>query len=248
MERIDLKDVTFLIPFRIDSVIRLENLQVSVEVITKYFDTKISVLEADEYNNTFAKRIMPKGVKYSFWKDNDPIFYRTKYINVLAGAADTQYVAIWDTDIIISPRQIIQAVALLRKHSCDVVFPYDGRFCDTTPIIRNMFLKNKDLQFLERHIDKMLLPYGSQMVGGAIFIDKERYIAAGGENEHFYGWGPEDWERVERWKKCGYQIMRSDGPLFHLSHTRDINGMHSSSLQKVNSYLELHKTKKSYAD
>ncbi len=31
-------------------------------------------------------------------------------------------------------------------------------------------------------------------------------LEAGMENEHFYGWGPEDMERAMRWNTLGYRI------------------------------------------
>lgn len=52
------------------------------------------------------------------------------------------------------------------------------------------------------------------------------------ENENFYGWGPEDWERIERWKNLGYRIKTIDGVLFHLIHPRDMNGKHNSEGQR----------------
>ena len=39
--RIDLTDTTFIIPVRIDSMIRLENLLMSVDSIVRYFRTRI---------------------------------------------------------------------------------------------------------------------------------------------------------------------------------------------------------------
>lgn len=56
-----------------------------------------------------------------------------------------------------------------------------------------------------------------------------------GESE-FYGWGPEDWERYERWLNLGYRIGYAKGCLFHLSHPRDLNGYHNSNQQKMFSY------------
>lgn len=93
----------------------------------------------------------------------------------------------------------------------------------------------------------MLLPYGSEMGGGAIFIKREKfdYAGAGGENEGFYGWGPEDWNRLEKWKRLGLKIQRTDGFLFHLTHPRDLNGGHSIDLQKTNAFYVLRKTQMS---
>ena len=49
--RIDLTDTTFIIPVRIDSMIRLENLLMSVDSIVRYFRTRILILEASSYQN-----------------------------------------------------------------------------------------------------------------------------------------------------------------------------------------------------
>ena len=43
-------------------------------------------------------------------------------------------------------------------------------------------------------------------VGGAFLVNRVSYMEAGMENERFYGWGPEDVERVVRWDTLGYQI------------------------------------------
>jgi hypothetical protein len=50
-----------------------------------------------------------------------------------------------------------------------------------------------------------------------------------------YGWGNEDTERYHRFQNLGYKIYRTSGPLYHLSHPRDLNG-------KFHSELQYHKT------
>lgn len=87
------------------------------------------------------------------------------------------------------------------------------------------------------------MPYGNSMGGGALFITSEAFIQSGREDERFYGWGPEDWNRVEKWKVLGYRTYRPKGPLFHLSHPRDVNGYHSWEGQKANHSSFLSKQK-----
>lgn len=48
-------------------------------------------------------------------------------------------------------------------------------------------------------------------VGGAIFVQTNKYLQAGMENEDFYGWGLEDGERHYRWLSFGYRIYREWG-------------------------------------
>lgn len=52
----------------------------------------------------------------------------------------------------------------------------------------------------------MLSPYGNGMRGGAFLAKTVQYKNAGMENLNFYGWGPEDWERYERWMNLGYKV------------------------------------------
>ncbi len=229
MERINLMDVDFVIPVRIDSIVRLENLLTTVGYLTSHFQTNIYVLEATAFNNHVLEKTLPNSVAYYFTEDFDPIFHRTKYINVLKNKGISQYLAIWDADVIIDVRQITDAVNLLRNATTDVAFPYDGHFYDTTEIVRSVYLETSDFTVLSSNIAKMSMLYGTNMNGGAVIIKRNKFEAAGAEDESFYGWGPEDWNRVEKWKKFGYTIKRADGPLFHLTHPRDQNGRLNSN-------------------
>ena len=74
---------------------------------------------------------------------------------------------------------------------------------------------------------------------GAMLVNKKAYIKAGMENERFYGWGPEDFERYDRRKILGLKIHRSKGPLFHLTHSRGSNSTFRSMEQAMNTNKEL---------
>jgi len=113
-------------------------------------------------------------------------------------------------------------------------YDYDGHFYDTTDIVREMYFKNRQLKILETNQYKMNLPYSAKSLGGAFMANRQAYIGAGMENEEFYGWGPEDLERWERWRIFGYKIYRAKGNLYHLSHSRGNNSMHRSPDQFVN--------------
>lgn len=244
MKKNDLKDVTFLVPIRLDSVTRIENILMSISFLTKYFHTNIIVLEASSYCNGILKRMLPNMVKYIFIEDHDPIFYRTHYLNMMTNMCSSHIVAIWDADVILPINQIIDAVNMLRNHECEVALPYDGRFYDTSKVIREMFIRNLNVNFLLRNTEKMYFLYGEYVSGGAIFVNRSKYLESGLENEKFYGWGPEDQERIERWIKNNYRIKRVNGGLFHLTHPRDINGTFNSELQKRRSFYSLYETKK----
>lgn len=236
-------DVTFLIPVKIDSLIRLENLLLTVRFIKEQFDTHIIVLESAPYPNGIIQSILEEDIEYVFVQDDDPIYHKTKYLNLLTKRAITNIVSIWDADIIIPYEQIIRAVESIRKNDYDVAYPYDGNFLDTSFILRKHYFIYHNIDIFLQNKGKMKSLYTFEgiigAVGGAVFIKREKYIFSGMENESFYGWGLEDGERHYRWLGFGFKIYRSPGCLFHLSHPRDINGHFYSETQKVRAHHSL---------
>jgi predicted glycosyltransferase involved in capsule biosynthesis len=231
----DFNDITFLIPVRLDSVYRLENLLLSIDFLQKYFDTNIKVMEAYKYKNRILEKLLPKSVEYHFIKDRDPVYHRTKYQNLLLENVETPYISIWEADIIAQPELILDAITQLRKNKIEVAFPFNGKVMAVQPILREYYAKIKDVEFLNRNVEKMNILYNrTDLAGGAIFLNKEAYIKAGKDNEKFYGWGDEDFERVHRWRALEYKIFRADGHLYHLYHTRGDNSVYKSNF--YNSY------------
>lgn len=217
MQEIDLNDVTFLIPVRIDSSDRLENLRLTIQFLNSHLDTHITVLEAD----TKEKVQLAGNVRKWFVEDHDPVFHRTRYLNQMTCQTTTPYLSIWDADVIGIPSQLEAGVKLLREGEADMVFPYGKRFYAVPKFIKELYANNDcRLNILNETKEYMSFMPGDWPVGGAFLVNRQAYIEAGMENEHFYGWGPEDMERVVRWDTLGYRIKRIEGPLFHLPHPR----------------------------
>ncbi|MBP1617170.1 MAG: hypothetical protein H6Q14_997 [Bacteroidetes bacterium] len=235
----DLSDITFLIPVRLDSIIRLENLILSVGYLKKHFRTNILIFEASEYNNHFIEKLLGKEVKYYFHEDHDPVFYRTRYLNWMVDMATTSYLGIWDSDVIVPKQQILDSISQLRNGFVDMIYPFDGHFYDTSEPVRELYLRKRNIKTLSSNIYKMELIYGDRAVGGAFMVNKLAYIESGKENERFYGWGPEDGERFHRWKNLGKIVEFSTGNLYHLSHPRGINSGIRSANQRINTQREL---------
>lgn len=242
---IDFSDVSFLIPVRLDSINRLENILTSIEFLLSHFKTNVIVLEASRYNNSILQKLLPHDVKYLFVEDWDPIFHRTKYINQLFAESHTPIVSIWDADIVIPVCQMMEAIVALRSGNFEVSFPYEGSTFDVTEFIRDSYIESPNIDLIEKNTNKLSYLYGKNLCGGALFITSKAFIDSGKEDERFYGWGPEDWNRVAKWNVLGYRIYRSKGALFHLSHPRDINGHHSWEEQKKYSFFILEQTRKS---
>ncbi|MEB2774731.1 galactosyltransferase-related protein [Algoriphagus sp. D3-2-R+10] len=242
MEKINLKDFAFLIPLRIDTVNRLENTLVTIEYIMANFDTQVNVLEASGRNTGILSRLLPEEVNYVFVEDMDTIFHRTRYINELVKSVGTEYIVVWDTDIIIPVEQIIESVDLLRKKKADYVTPYKDKFLDTSEILRELYILTRDLGVLGMHQGKMKSLYTPNPVGGAFLAHRQTYIDAGMENEKFYGWGREDGDRLNRWNILNYKHEHIAGILYHLTHERGVNSTFHSPNQDNRKMTEIHRT------
>lgn len=229
--------VTFVIPVRIDSSERQANLDVVLDQLSKRTHTKIIILEADSGPLYKMPENYPN-VTYLFVKDDNPIFYRTKYLNELLRQADTSIVGIWDTDVIVPDNQIDCSIDDIREGRAVMSFPYDGcfNFCSLEDSF--VFRNNRSIDFLKEreHFNRVI-----HSVGGALLVHRSIYLNAGGENEHFYGWGMEDQERVKRMEILGLPVSRVTGVLYHLFHFRNGNSRYCSERQRIESGKEFMK-------
>lgn len=235
MKRTDLTDVTFIIPIRLDSIVRIENIMMVIMNIENHFKTAIHILNADKHDNRILPNVLPKNVKYTFIQDCDPIFHRTKYINLMTNAVNTPFISVWDADVIVPKRQLLESVEQLRTGSYQMAFPYEGHLLNTGNVIREYYIQKRYIRTLIKNANMMEIMYGDNCVGGCFIVNLDAYRAVGGENEEFYGWGYEDYERVTRMDRKGCKIYRSKGNAYHLTHPRDINGNHSNIFQRERS-------------
>jgi hypothetical protein len=213
-EKIDLSDVTFIIPVKYDHPHREENLLLNILHLQKYFNTNIIVGEIGNHFEWLGKHV-------NYIHFNMDKFHRTKMLNEMTLIAETKYVINWDADIFISPIQIWQAVDMLRSGT-DFVYPYDGRFARVPRSERTTIAKYLDVGMLKSNYIGM--NKGDMVsVGGAIAYNKQSFINAGGENENFISYGAEDLERYYRFKTLGYEVERVKGALYHLDHAITID-------------------------
>ena len=240
--KIDLKDITFLILVRLDSVERLENTIIVANDFVKHFDTNVYVLEAGNYCNCILKKKLNKRIKYCFVEDRDPVLHKTLYYNRMVEESKTPFFAIWDTDIVVDKSAIVSVTEHLRNGKAEIALPYNGTCLDTAEIIRELYLKKRNVKMLYRHQNKMERLYARPLVGGAVFLSKEKFIEIGMDNEKHYGWGNDDFDRFYRANNYGLKIYQTENCLFHLWHPRSTNSYFRSDIQRYISTDELHKT------
>lgn len=218
--------VSIVIPVRIESREREENLRCVVSHLLQLPFVHVDILEADQERR--LTDISHERICYCFIADNENVFYRTRYLNVLLKNAEYSIVGVWDTDILVSPEQLIKAIEFIRQGYV-FCFPYNGEFrllnSHESDLVRS------DSKNLKESAGSLLMKRPS--VGGAFLVNKEKYLSAGGENEGFYGWGPEDIERVKRLEILEYPIARTEGPCYHLFHPRQSSGRETNEEKRM---------------
>jgi len=229
-KRINLNKLSILIPVRIDSEERLENLRLVTSYLALNFNCEIIVLEADR-SPKVDKNDLPREIIYHFIRDEKESFHHTRYNNRLLSMSTKPYIAFYDTDVVLTIQQIADAYYSLESDTADVVYPYDGVFVAVDSLLKKMFGKAMDINFLVRNERKLTIAT-KRSVGGCVLMDKRKYLEAGGDNENFSSWGPEDLERWKRMKVLGYRISRIPGSIFHLPHPRNADSGYRSIDQR----------------
>lgn len=215
----NLLDTTFIIPVKYDHADRKANLELSLSHIANNFATEVSIIE--QGGNKFAY-LEPM---YDYAQFGGEKFHRTRMINTIAKFVRTPLIVNWDADMLLSPVQIWYSVQLLRA-GIDIVYPYDGNW-------RNVGRHIQPL--IQSSIDWLIGKSFSGPIeswGGAIFMNRARFLSVGGENENFISWGPEDAERYVRFLKMGLSVERLKGFIYHLEHYRGSDsGRHNPALE-----------------
>lgn len=243
--KVDLSDVTFLILVRLDTIQRLENILIVIEQLHRHFKTNIYVREATHYKNNILSSMLHHRTKYEYVEDKDIVLYKTKHFNQMVTSTYTTYIAIWDTDIAVDKSTIIDCIHQLRSKVYDVAYPYDGQCYDVSSVIKPLYFSKRDIRILFRHKEKMNLLSPDMLVGGAVLLNREKYVSAGGENEKHYGWSNDDYDRFYRFNILKYAIYRANKPLFHLSHPRKNNSNFVNTQMKGKSYALCYQIKNS---
>lgn len=223
------KELTIVIPLRIDSKEREENVNTVVRHLLDNTCVQIILLEAD--NNQKYHPLIHPNVTYHFLQDNNETFFRTRYINKLLTLASTPIVGVWDSDVLLPVSQIHAAIHKIKEGNT-LCIPYGGKCIG---------LNGNESNLVRLHPEKLVTfenKSGSYSVGGAFIVNKEDYLIAGGENEVFDGWGPEDIERIKRLEILEYKTCRIPGNLYHLHHPTGKNSYYKNE-EKERYYLQV---------
>jgi hypothetical protein len=210
-ERIVLDDVSFIIPVRIDTADRLANVKALCRQLTNTYTCKVLIGCEDPDS---LRSVLPSEVEVIRVVGNpDHPFHMNRVTNEVAKCATTPIRVHLDTDSLIPPEQLLEAVRIIRDGEADLVFPFSFAIGVPQGERTSFSTGQLNIERIENPRPMVGVPTGlSQIWNG------DSFAQAGTENEFMIGWAPEDAERVIRIQKLGMRISRVVGPIFHMDH------------------------------
>lgn len=233
----DLSEATFIIPIRLESPDRIRNVILSIAYILHHFKTTVMVAEAD-VESVFKAVALPELAKivdqessnnliHFFYKEDLKLmpFRRTFLLNEMLCQSTTKITINYDCDVLFPVQSYVQAYNMCLNSEQDLVYPYGkGQYQRMV----NFSDISHAYRFVETGFDLSILdgcssPWNAEY-GFAQFFKTDAYINGYMENENFIAYGPEDYERFNRWTKLGYNVSRVEGGMiYHMEHVRSFN-------------------------
>jgi hypothetical protein len=221
---IKLKDVTFIVPVKIESSDREFNFLRVIQYLCDKFETNIIISEADSTSKVkeLLKRIDKKksDIIHFYEQTDSEVFHRTRLLNEMLLESTTPITVNYDIDVLLLPEAYLRARDMIIHEGYDLVYPYrrggDGQVQISYPNRNNY--KGENLFNPEYYQE-----WGT-LCGHVQFFKTSSYINGGMENEDFMSYGAEDRERMNRFIRFGYKVDWIDEfQVYHLEHSRGIN-------------------------
>ena len=266
--KIDLRNVDFIVPLRIDTGDRLRNVILSTSYLLHHFDCTVTIKEVDSERRfeTYALPIIKRlvdttNLNFIFEEETrtDDAFHRTKVLNDMIMGSKCDTVVNYDTDLVLPLDTYTKSVEMLQGEY-DVVYPYRygnhgerkvslGFTIETQDDMDNFekdeFVSRFIKEYDSTYFDDRFFYYPSNQgkgwaeYGMVQFFNRQVYIDGYLENEGFIAYATEDIERHHRWKTLGYNIGRIDNHAYHMEHQRTQNSwFHNPHMQNNNSLWE----------
>jgi hypothetical protein len=221
-EKIDLRDVTWVIPVKWDSVDRQENLEACVGWLQDNFDTSIIIGEQETH---VFENFKDRGCEY-VWFDME-CFHRTKMLNQMFLMSKTNIIFNHDCDIFLVIDAVKEAVKLLREGN-PFVYPYNGGFLRAGRQFHRII---NSIRVIEPLVNMPFKGRTDGSVGGSVGFLRDKYFF---EDENFFTHAPEDWTRAKLANLIFDGYKRVDYPLIHLDHWCGKDSRHNNDFVVMN--------------
>ena len=230
-------EATFVTHVRVDSIDRINNLQIILNFYSHFFPKSKFILVEDgpAHDKQLDKLTYPKKSAFYFLR-NSETYHRTKALNYGMFKAKTKHVVSLDTDCIVDPKSLQTCFEAIEQKQASIAWPYNGYFVDTARLFIDTAAKKWSELYVACYEEfiKINAPTIGQTTsifsirctpsshisnGGIVVFDSDIFAKLGGYNEKFIGWGAEDDEIDTRYRTFNQSTFRdSDGVCFHIQH------------------------------
>jgi hypothetical protein len=229
---INLNNVTFIIPIKLESKDRELNLEIVLKYLNSHFNTNIIVYESDSSSKGEYICKGYENVKYFYINDNSSVFHKTKLLNEMLNMVETEVVVNYDTDVILPVESYVTCSNLILCGMYDLIYPYFLGYSQ-----KRVYYEGRDI--ISKTLDVKTIPNTSieswnSVCGHCQFFNTNVYKDGGMMNEYFMSYGPEDAEIMYRFKKLGYKVHWHNSFVYHLEHTRTHNSNESNTFFNQN--------------
>lgn len=233
-----MKNLTFLMPCRIESNDRLKNITTSISYLTHHFPESKIIVKENDTKSVFGEKALPfiegyfnrklVNLTHIFEYDENKFFHKTKILNDLLLESKTEIVYNYDVDHILPASSYHTAYNMITQQGFDSVYCYGvGVYqlhVDYSKDLLNFFMgSNFDLNVLTNHCR-----LGTSVMGWGQMVRRQAEIDSYMWNENFMAWGPEDCEFLYRIQVLGLKVGRVNDYGYHLEHTRTFNSHYNN--------------------
>jgi len=227
-----MNNLTFLMPCRIESEDRLKNVITSVSYLSYHFPQSPIIIKENDTQSVFQDKALPiiqkifgdipKNLHHIFEQSENKFFYKTRILNDLLLASNTEVVYNYDVDVVYPVSSYVTAYNMLMG-GFDAVYPYGcGVYqwaVDYPVSLFDSFISSEfNLSVLQPNckLQPSVMGWG-QMIKRQVYIDSYMW------NENFISWGAEDCEYYYRLQALGYNVGRVNDMVYHFDHARTFN-------------------------
>lgn len=214
------EELTLIVPCKLESQDRTENLAAFLSYAKQISNRPITVVECDTRPKAYPLLKDLPHVRYMFVATESPGFWsRSLPINQGAMWATTDLVAPWDLDVIIDPQQVEETARAILERRADWGVPFTKLHAVAHEVYREV--KNGTFTFDGRGPKYLHTIVGGDHFGAANIFKREVFRHVRGMSERHIGWGSEDAEIGARMQTLGYTLFRHPGPAWHIDHQRE---------------------------
>lgn len=198
-----------------DSLDRSFNLDTTARFLLKHFSTSILVIECDEFSKVNHRKFDDR-IQFHFIHSTSEYFEKSRCISFGMKLSRTKFVALFGTDYICHPNQIIDCVAKLRQGDYSFCHPFSKEIIHIDRATHKIIKDSLDIGKFNESISDYKQEI--KLYSGCLFVNKQDYKKCGLENTRIIDFRRINEERNKRLRILGYTIGAVNGPLYHLSH------------------------------